>query len=201
MGALPGDTLAADDEVRHQVSVDDYYIGETEVTQELWEAVIGKNRARHRETNHPMEYVTYDMCQKFIDKLNLLSGMTFSLPTEAEWEYAARGGRKSRGWLYAGSNDADEVAYTLSNTVTNTHQPVGMLKPNELGLYDMSGNVWEWCKDWYQKKTDSKPSANFHVIRGGGYDCSPQFCRSTNRFMYDQRRRFKHVGFRLVLKE
>lgn len=200
MGALPGDTLADADEVRRQVSVGNYYIGETEVTQDLWEAIMGKNRARYREANHPMEYVTYAMCQDFIAKLNRLSGRQFRLPTEAEWEYAARGGRKSKGCLYAGSNDIDEVAFTLSNTKDNVHQPVGMLKPNELGLYDMSGNVWEWCDDWYRKTPDGKPSGNFHVIRGGGYDCAPRYCRITNRFMYDQRRRFKHVGFRLVLQ-
>ena len=200
MGALPGDTLADADEQRHEVSVASYYMGETEVTQDLWEAVMGKNKAKYRAAGHPMEYVTYDMCKDFIARLNSLSGKRFRLPTEAEWEYAARGGTKGHGCLYAGSDNIDDVAYTLASTVERHHSQVGTLKPNELGLYDMAGNVWEWCDDWYRKQPQGKPSANFHVIRGGAYDCSPRYCRSTNRFMYDQRRRFRHVGFRLALE-
>ena len=199
MGALPGDTLADADEVHHKVALADFYMGETEVTQELWEAVMEKNRSKNKGAKMPVEYVTYDMCNDFIVRLNTLTGLHFRLPTEAEWEYAARGGKKSKGYLYAGSNNIDEVAYTLSNTEGDKHRPVGQLKPNELGLYDMAGNVWEWCEDWYRKTPDSKPSSNFYVIRGGAYDCSPRYCRSTNRFMYDQRRRFKHVGLRLAL--
>ena len=199
MGALPNDTLADADEVRHKVTVRNYYIGETEVTQELWEAVMPKNRSKHKSPQYPVEYVTYDMCKEFIAKLNALTGQHFRLPTEAEWEYAARGGRKSKGYLYAGSNNVDEVAYTLSSIKEYVHYPVAQLKPNELGIYDMSGNVWEWCEDWYRKSPTSKPSSNFHVIRGGAYDCSPAFCRSTNRFMYDQRRRRNAVGFRLAM--
>ena len=200
MGALSQDKEADADEVRHQVTLRDYYIGETEVTQELWEAVMGKNRSKHRGNGqYPMEYVTYDMCKDFISRLNTLTGKKFRLPTEAEWEYAARGGRHSKGYLYAGSNNIDEVAYTLHNIKERVHKPVGQFKPNELGLYDMTGNVWEWCEDWYRKTPSSKPSSNFHVIRGGGYDCSPRYCRSTNRFMYDQRRRRDLVGFRLAL--
>lgn len=199
MGALPNDTLADADEVRHRVLVNNYYIGETEVTQELWEAVMPKNRSKHKGAKFPVEYVTYDMCKEFIARLNAMTGQRFRLPTEAEWEYAARGGRKSKGYLYAGSNNIDEVAYTLSNCQKHVYLPVAQFKPNELGLYDMSGNVWEWCEDWYRKTPDSKPSSNFHVVRGGGYDCSPRYCRSTNRFMYDQRRRRDLVGFRLAM--
>lgn len=198
MGALPHDTLADDDEVRHRVLVNNFYIGETEVTQELWEAVMPKNRSKHRGNGQwPVEYVTYDMCKDFIRRLNALTGEHFRLPTEAEWEYAARGGKKSKGYLYAGSNRIEEVAY--KNMEERIPMPVAQFKPNELGLYDMSGNVWEWCEDWYRKTPTSKPSSNFHVIRGGGYDCSPRYCRSTNRYMYDQRRRRDLVGFRLAL--
>ena len=199
MGALNGDNEADADEVRHKVTLRNYYIGETEVTQELWEAVMPKNRSKHKGKDLPVEYVTYDMCQEFIAKLNKLTGKRFRLPTEAEWEYAARGGKHSKGYLYAGSNNIDEVGHTLSNYTEHVQKPVAKLKPNELGLYDMSGNVWEWCDDWYKKTPKSKPSSNFHVIRGGGYDCSPQYCRSTNRFMYDQRRRRDLVGFRLAM--
>ncbi len=201
MGALPTDTLADADEVPHRVLVGNFYIGETEVTQQLWEAVMPKNRSKYREDPlMPVEYVTYDMCQEFIQRLSELTGCRFRLPTEAEWEYAARGGRLSRGYLYAGSNNIDEVAHTQQNTpYEEHHRPVRQLKPNELGLYDMSGNVWEWCEDWYRPTPGGRPSTHFYVIRGGCYESSPQFCRSTNRYMYDERRRFRHVGFRLAM--
>ncbi len=199
MGALPNDTEADDDETPHKVLVNNFYIGETEVTRELWSAVMGKNFDTEKGNATPKEYVTYDMCMNFIEKLNLLTGEHFRLPTETEWEYAARGGRKSKGYIYSGSNTPNEVAHTLSNYTVHLPLPVAHLKPNELGLYDMSGNVWEWCSDWYRHTPNGKPSSNFHVIRGGGYDCLPRYCRSTNRFMYDQRRRRDLVGFRLAL--
>lgn len=199
MGAQPGDTLADADEVRHSTIVNNFYIGETEVTQELWEAVMNKNRSKRKGAKCPVEYVTYDMCKEFISRLNAMTGAHFRLPTEAEWEYAARGGRKSKGYIYSGSNNPDEVAHTTHNHHVYEHAEVATLKPNELGLYDMSGGVWEWCEDWYRKSPTGKASSNFHVIRGGAHDCNPQYCRSTNRFMYDQRRRRDMVGFRLAM--
>lgn len=200
MGALPQDTLADADEVRHQETVGDYYIGETEVTQALWEVVMHKNRSKQKGADMPVEYVTYEQIQEFIARLNKMSGRHFRLPTEAEWEYAARGGRQSKGYLYAGSDNPDEVAYTLTHDFDDHHKRVAQLKPNELGLYDMSGNVWEFCEDWYRKTPTSKPSGNFHVMRGGSYDCDARYSRVTNRFMYDQRRRRMEVGFRLVME-
>lgn len=199
MGALPGDTLADEDEFHRQVTLPDYYIGETEVTQDLWEAVMGKNRSKQKGPKMPVDFVTYDMCLEFIAEVNRLSGLQFRLPTEAEWEYAARGGRASKGYLYAGSNDPDKVAHANDKTPEGGHQSVGLLAPNELGIYDMSGNVWEFCSDWYQRAPSVSPSSNFHVIRGGGYENDSRYCRVTNRYMYDQRRRFKYVGFRLAL--
>ena len=199
MGALPHDTLADADEVRHAVNVKGFYIGETVVTQDLWEAVMGKNRSKQKGPKMPAEYITWEQCQEFIARLNKMTGRRFRLPTEAEWEYAAKGGRKSKGTLYAGSNNPDEVAYTLTYDFDDHHKPVGQLKPNELGLYDMSGNVWEFCQDWYRKTPTSKPSRYFHVIRGGSYDCDARYSRVTNRFMYDQRRRRMEVGFRLAM--
>ena len=200
MGALPQDTLADADEVRHQETVGDYYIGETEVTQALWEVVMHKNRSKQKGADMPVEYVTYEQIQEFIVRLNKMSGRHFRLPTEAEWEYAARGGRWSKGYLFAGSNNPDEVAYTLTHDFDDHHKQVAQLKPNELGLYDMSGNVWEFCEDWYRKTPTSKPSGNFHVMRGGSYDCDARYSRVTNRFMYDVRRRRMEVGFRLVME-
>ena len=200
MGALPQDTLADADEVRHQETVGDYYIGETEVTQALWEVVMHKNRSKQKGADMPVEYVTYEQIQEFIARLNKMSGRHFRLPTEAEWEYAARGGRQSKGYLYAGSNNPDEVAYTLTHDFDDHHKQVAQLKPNELGLYDMSGNVWEFCEDWYRKTPTGKPSGNFHVMRGGSYDCDARYSRVTNRFMYDVRRRRMEVGFRLVME-
>ena len=199
MGALPGDTLADADEVRRKVAVKSFYMGETEVTQELWDAIMPENNSKQKGAKMPVEYITYDQCKEFIAKLNKMTGLVFRLPTEAEWEYAAKGGRKSRGYLYAGSNNPKEVAYTMENDFDDHHKPVAQLKPNELGLYDMSGNVWEFCDDWYRKTPTSKPSNNFHTIRGGAYDCDTRYSRITNRFMYDQRRRRMEVGFRLAL--
>ena len=199
MGALPGDTLVDADEVRRKVAVKSFYMGETEVTQELWDAIMPENNSKQKGAKMPVEYITYDQCKEFIAKLNQMTGLEFRLPTEAEWEYAAKGGRKSRGYLYAGSNNPKEVAYTMENDFDDHHKPVAQLKANELGLYDMSGNVWEFCDDWYRKMPTSKPSNNFHTIRGGAYDCDARYSRITNRFMYDQRRRRMEVGFRLAL--
>lgn len=154
MGAADDDTAARPDERPSRlVRVSDYYIGETEVTQELWEAVMGTQPSTFSGNKKPVERVSWDECKEFISRLNALTGQHFRLPTEAEWEFAARGGNKSNGYLYSGSNNLSEVGWwgfeKGGNNVNYTTQPVAQLAPNELGLYDMSGNVFEWCNDWY----------------------------------------------------
>lgn len=157
----------------HSVTVSDFYIGKYEVTQAQWRAVMGSNPSNFKGDNLPVEQVSWNDIQKFITKLNTMTGKTFRLPTEAEWEYAARGGNKSKGYKYSGSNTLDNVAWYANNSSSKTH-PVGQKQPNELGIYDMSGNVHEWCQDRYGKY-DSEAQTNpmgsnrgsYRVLRGG----------------------------------
>ena len=158
------------DKPAHMVTLDSYYICKYEVTQALWFAVMDNNPSELKgNMNRPVERVTYEDCQKFLKKLNILTGRNFRLPTEAEWEFAARGGKYSRGYKYAGSNDIDEVSWYSDNSRNTTH-PVGQKSPNELGLYDMSGNVWEWC---YNSSSQTHPIGptlgSSRVIRGGNF--------------------------------
>ena len=160
----------SDEKPVHQVTLSSFSIGKYEVTQEEWEAVMGSNPSYFKGAKHPVEQVSWDDCQQFIRKLNAMTGEHFRLPTEAEWEYAARGGKKSRGYKYAGSHTLGEVGWY---DVSDTHE-VGQLNPNELGLYDMSGNVSEWCSDWYgsyesgsQMNPSGSSSGSFRVLRGG----------------------------------
>ena len=154
MGSADDDPDARPDErPAHRVQVSDYYIGQTEVTQELWDAVMGTQPSAFSGDKKPVERVSWDDCKEFIRRLNTLTGKQFRFPTEAEWEFAARGGNKSQGYRYSGSNNVSDVAWwgfeKGGNNVNYTTQPVAQLAPNELGLYDMSGNVFEWCSDWY----------------------------------------------------
>ena len=189
----------------HQVTLSDYYIGETEVTQELWSAVMGSNPSNFTgNMQRPVEQVSWDDCQTFIYKLNQLTGETFRLPTEAQWEYAARGGNKSKGSIYSGSNEIDEVAWYWDNSSFTTH-PVKTKAPNELGIYDMSGNVWEWCSDWYgdyssAAQTDPTGPATgyYRVGRGGSWDNDATYCRVAFRGNSTPTNRFSHLGLRLA---
>jgi formylglycine-generating enzyme required for sulfatase activity len=191
----------------HSVTLKDFSIGKFPVTQELWKAVMGDNPSGFKGDNLPVEMVSWEEVQKFITKLNSATGKKFRLPTEAEWEFAARGGSKSNRYKYSGSNDADAVAWYVVNGENKTH-PVGAKEPNELGLYDMSGNVWEWCSDWYKsdyyaispQNNPQGPSSGLgRVVRGGSWYYIVQYCRVANRFYYSPGFRFSNIGFRLVL--
>ncbi|MBQ7634982.1 MAG: SUMF1/EgtB/PvdO family nonheme iron enzyme [Bacteroidaceae bacterium] len=209
MGAAADDEDADDDEKpQHAVTLADYYIGATEVTQALWKAVMDNNPSYFIGDDLPVEKVSWTDCQEFIAKLNEATGMTFRLPTEAEWEYAARGGNKSGGFTYAGSNTLAEVAWYKENSENQTHAVAGK-KPNELGLYDMSGNVWEWCSDWYGEDyyADSPSSSpqgpetgSYRVDRGGSWGSYPQLCRASNRDGRAPVNRCSYLGLRLVLQ-
>ena len=191
MGATSEQGSDADDDEKpaHSVTLSSYYIGKTEVTQELWQAVMGNNPSEFKEDRKPVEMVTWDDCQAFISKLNSLTGKKFRLPTEAEWEFAARGGIKSKGYKYSGSNTLADVAWYSDNSGRTTHE-VGTKNPNELGLYDMSGNVYEWCSDWfgydyYGSSPSNNPtgpsSGTLRVNRGGGWGDDARGCGSSDR--------------------
>ena len=190
----------------HTVTLSDYYIGETEVTQELWAAVMGSNPSRFTgNIQRPVEKVSWDDCQTFIRKLNELTGANFRLPTEAEWEFAARGGRNSRGYQYSGSSNIDEVVWYYDNSSYTTY-PVKTKSPNELGIYDMSGNVDEWCQDWwgsYSSSSQTNPTGpgtgSCRVRRGGSWRSSAGDWRSANRSCSTPDDRSDYLGLRLVL--
>ena len=207
MGATPEQGPAYDQEKpAHPVALSSYWIGQTEVTQALWKAVMGSNPS-HFNTNLqcPVEVVSWDNCQTFISRLNQLTGMKFRIPTEAEWEYAARGGKNSRGYKYAGSNTLDNVAWYNENADDMTH-PVAQKAPNELGLYDMSGNVWEWCQDWFgsysgeaQINPTGPASGTERVMRGGSWNAPFGGCRLSVREEFEPSLASNFFGLRLAL--
>ena len=188
----------------HQVTLSSFRIGRYEVTQEEWEAVMGDNRSLYKGAKRPVERVSWDDCQEFIRRLNDMTGLQFRLPTEAEWEYAARGGQNSGGFRYAGSNDLGFVAWHSGNSGDRTHV-VGQKCPNELGLYDMSGNVWEWCQDLYgdyassaQMNPKGALSGTKRVLRGGTYCFFSSSCRVTDRSQSTSDMSSETIGFRLA---
>ena len=198
----------------HRVTLSTFSIGQTEVTQELWEAVMGSNPSYYTgDPKRPVESVTWSACRNFITKLNSLTGRTFRLPTEAEWEFAARGGRWSRGYKYAGSDSIGDVAWCWNTIPSQTmgtpgygSQPVASLTPNEIGLYDMSGNVWEWCQDWHGNYTSDDqvdptgPLAGlFRIMRGGSWSRSDVACRVSYRNYNYPSTSDDGIGFRLAL--
>ena len=224
MGATSeqGGYAADDEKPAHQVTLSDYYIGQFEVTQELWQAVMKTTVSQQRDKsnpsyplngigdNYPMYYINWEECQQFISKLNSrlsrqLGGRHFALPTEAQWEYAARGGQKSQGYRYAGSNDLAEIGWYGGNSNNKIH-PVGLKLPNELGIYDMSGNLREWCLDGYEPyvseiKTNPE-GVSFgtgRVERGGCYYKHAGFCRVSCRCIDFLVNRYNSLGFRLAL--
>lgn len=224
MGATSEQGSAAEyhEKPTHKVTLSDYMIGETVVTQELWQAVIGSNPSYFKGLQNPVENVSWEDCQYFISKLNAITSKNFRLPTEAEWEYAARGGGKSKGYKYAGSNTLPDVGWfdEFKRLDGYTHA-VKCKRPNELGLYDMSGNVWEWCQDWYGSYSSSDqlnpmghscpPPINYfdaeatranglsRVARGGSWYSRSSNCRVAARCSINPWYRFNYLGLRLVL--
>ena len=205
MGATPeqGKDAKADEKPAHEVTLSDYYIGETEVTQALYEAVIGENPADKKGADLPVESIEGGDCDFFAEKLSELTGRKFRLPTEAEWEYAARGGNKSKGYIYAGSDNLSDVAWF--NDIDSGTQPVKSKAPNELGIYDMCGNVDEYCADdytSYSNESQTNPKAESdtgkQTVRGGNFTSEDKDCRVSKRG-YTRGYVFGSMGFRIAM--
>ena len=203
---MMGSNSGEDDEKPvHDVTLSSYYIGKYEVTQAQWRAVMGTNPSYFKNCDDcPVEQVSWDDIQGYIQKLNAQTGKQYRLPTEAEWEYAARGGNKSRNYTYSGSDDINSVAWYGGNSGDKTHT-VGGKQYNELGIYDMTGNVWEWCADWYGSYSSARatnpkgPSTGGdRLLRGGSFNNRAQDCRSALRGMLNPGSEYSNFGFRLV---
>jgi formylglycine-generating enzyme required for sulfatase activity len=210
-----GEDCDKDEKNVHRVTLDGFYIGMLEVTQSQWEKVMGTTLSQQKTKSgnsytygvgpdYPMYYVSWDEAMAFCRKLSRQTGRKYTLPTEAQWEYAARGGVKSERTKYAGSNVADVVAWYESNSENSTHR-CGTKRANVLGIYDMSGNVWEWCHDWYSDtyvystNNPSGPSSGFErVLRGGGWSINANYCRVASRYDQLPDDRGNIIGFRVV---
>ncbi|MFN0202370.1 MAG: formylglycine-generating enzyme family protein, partial [Bacteroidia bacterium] len=214
MGSNDG---SSDEKPVHSVTVSSFYMGKYEVTQAEWQEIMGNNPSSFKGDNLPVENVSWEDVQVFIQKLNQKTGCKYRLPSEAEWEYAARGGNKSKGYLYAGSNTIGDVAWYSENAGSKTHV-VGSKDPNELGICGMSGNVWEWCEDWYAEKyydyckknsitnnpilrnknNQNLEISEYRICRGGSWGLNANYCRATLRFRVVPTYQYFIVGFRLL---
>ena len=188
----------------HKVTLSNYKIAKYTITQLQWKAVMGNNPSYTKGDDLPVEQVSWNNVQEFINKLNTITGKNYRLPTEAEWEFAARGGNKSKGYKYSGSNTINDVAWYSVNSGRKL-QPVGTKAPNELGIYDMSGNVFEWCSDWnsaYTEVSQTNPTGpatgTMHIVRGGSYIGNAYYCRISFRDGLFSNDSGIGLGFRLV---
>ncbi|MDR1974471.1 MAG: formylglycine-generating enzyme family protein [Bacteroidales bacterium] len=206
-----GNACPGNESPSHSVTLSDFYIGKYEVTQKLWWDVMGSwpgtapSSSYGVGDNYPMYYVSHDDIQSFLTALNQKTGKTYRLPTEAEWEYAARGGSQSQHYKYSGSDSIGDVAWYWDNSSETSHE-VGTKAANELGIYDMSGNVWEWCSDWwgsYSSSSQTNPtgpaSGSGRVHRGGGWHHDAPYCRVAYRYNFAPSYSNNRLGFRLVL--
>jgi formylglycine-generating enzyme required for sulfatase activity len=212
MGATEeqGDDSSGDEKPARLVTLSDFRISNYPVTQFQWASLMGYNPSQYGGDDSPVEGVSWDAAQEFIAKLKELSGMALRLPTEAEWEYAARGGNRSKGYKYSGSNNIDEVAWYWDNSggIEYGVRPIGTKAPNELGLYDMCGNVWEWVSDWYgedyyrsapQTNPQGPETGECRVLRGGWWGYKQGGCRVSSRGNLYPDAQFNFLGFRLAL--
>lgn len=197
-----------DEKPVHKVVLDDYFIGITEVTQELWQAVMGKNPSKEKGASLPVTDVSWDDCKRFLKKLNKITGVQFRLPTEAEWEFAARGGIHSKNYIFSGADNLEEISWCYGNSKRRSHS-VALKKSNELGIYDMTGNVREWCNDWYdtfyyrnspERNPQGASSGDYKVVRGGDYEWN----YPSDLFTFSRGSKFpswsdNRTGFRLAL--
>ena len=205
MGSNPDETEHAYETPRHEVTLHDYRIGKYEVTQELWETVMGDNPSVFKGKSRPVENVSWNDVNLFIKKLNKVTGRHYRLPTEAEWEFAARGGNESNEFVFIGGDEIDKIAWHFGNSEKQTHQ-VGLLAPNELGIYDMAGNVSEWTQDWfghYKAESQTNPkgpksSDIGKIFRGGHYSILSEYNRPAWRSVSNPNFRSSTIGFRLA---
>ena len=206
MGSSPTGQGNDNERPQHYGTLPSFRIGKYPITQSQYMAVMGNNPSHFQNgLDHPVEQISWEEAQAFCKVLARHTGQKVRQPSEAEWEYAARGGNKSKGYIYAGSNKIDEVAWYNKNSNNETHA-VGQKKGNELGIHDMSGNVWEWCEDEFHNDYNGAPvngsawirDGHDRMLRGGSWDFNSVYCRSASRFRHNVDNRFYYIGFRVV---